>query len=792
MRLIFYELRKQMSGRILWVLLALLIVLNVVFCLRETENEYYSEQLKIMKAAEKVVSQDPEKYELLYASMLVVNEAYEKALYEWIDESMMYIPGESEGDPPIEPEAPQFPCQYVEGTSDFYVLDTYFTNVLSHEEYETEITSLRETAKKTLNNYLSAGYDQNSYAFRYQVEFWIIYGETLDTVKLDNSLSYGWDSFWKYDGSGLFLFLAVILIGSRLFTIERDSGMEPVLRATKRGRWHLAFAKLGAAALLTLVASLVFHLSALACCAYRFGLSDPFAPIQQSLDMIYCPYPFSQLGGFVLTVLVSALAAFSLCLLTALLTLLFKKAMPAIAITAAITGAEFYLLEKGGEYLSNINLLTAASPLRLWQRWLPIHIDSEPISYLPFLFGVLGVIVLLSAVISLLRWVYCGMGVPRTRRRLLAKWAEKRIRSRPLPKIAPKFRSVNLFSYEFLKPSSLRMTYICLVLIVLQIGISVSTLDGKPTFYDEMKAQYMQEYEGMTLYEAEAAISERLERYAEATRDEKATEMAAKCISGEITYEEYSAYLDLLHEALTHKDVLEVYYQELTYLIDKQEATGIETYPVLSTGFLTWLDRPFDIPVLVLILVMFSGIFAREHESKFLPLLRSTKRGRGPVWFAKVKMTAFCSLMIALGAVCLDLALLFLRYPTDYLTAPLVCIMRYRNTVIGITGWQYIILVGLLRLLGTLVFGLLVAVFSELLGYEWAAAGCALLTIIPYGLTLLGVSADFVDITMLISGDRLWLASTASGGYTMLMLFVLTVPAIAVGLSILSHKKFCK
>lgn len=787
MKLTLHELYKQLSGRILWLVMALLVLLNVIFCFREIEKDYDAETLAAMKAAESIVRENPEEVYRRYQTMLEMQKIYDAEVEKWFEAQMNAIM-ESPDDLPPEPEEPQFPSEYYEGMNDFAFLDLYYRNVLTADEYNAEISEKRAIAEDTVNEYRAAGYSRDTYSYRYQVRFWNIYGEALETVKPNDSLSYGWDAFWEYDGSGIFLLLAAILAGSRLFTIERDSGMEPVLRATRRGRFRLAIGKIGAAVLWMLGISLLFHLSALVVCGYRYGLSSPFAPLQQSTAMLYWPYPFSQLGTFLLTVLFSALASLAICLLTACFTLLLKRALPAIAISAAVVGVEFYLLEKGGEFFSAVNLLTATNAFRLWERWLPIHFMGSPVSFLPVLLVALLLIALITALLSLERWVHRGMG-SRAPRRILPQ-LNRRLK-RPIS--LPHFHSIRLFPYEFHKLSSIRMTLICLLLIALQAGISMNALNGEPTFYDEMKEGYMQEYEGMTLEESLSEIGDRLSIYKEVTADGKSLDMARKRLADEITYEEYVAYCNLLNEALTHMDTLSAYQQELTYLCEKTDETGIATRPVLSTGFVTWAARPFDIPVVALLFVLLAGIFAREHESKFLPLLRTAPKGRRPVWTAKLRMAMLCSLAVAAGALIFDLVLLMVRYPTDYLSAPLFCIVRYKNTTTGITAGEYLLLVCLLRALGTLLWGLIITSLSQLLRSEWATAGCMLLFFLPYGLTLLGVpSAERFDVTLLLSGDRLWLASTEIGGMMLLVIFVAVTLLITTVLTAASYKKFCK
>lgn len=97
MKLVLYELYKQLSGRILWLVMALLILLNVIFCFRETSDDYDPQELKALKAAEKIVKANPEEVYLSYRTMLALDEAYNEAYDEWLELYMMSL-----GDPTAE------------------------------------------------------------------------------------------------------------------------------------------------------------------------------------------------------------------------------------------------------------------------------------------------------------------------------------------------------------------------------------------------------------------------------------------------------------------------------------------------------------------------------------------------------------------------------------------------------------------------------------------------------------------------------------------------------------------
>ena len=323
--------------------------------------------------------------------------------------------------------------------------------------------------------------------------------------------------------------------------------------------------------------------------------------------------------------------------------------------------------------------------------------------------------------------------------------------------------------------------------------MSVSAFGIGISHEDEMKNIYIEEYRDLPLEETYEAVSERMAYYDEISAQEYVSAMAAKRVSGDISHEEYDAYRAELEKARTYKDTLLIYQIELERLLEKADETGIEAKPVMSAGFSILLARDFEVTATLMFIVLFSGLYSREYETGSITLLRSTKSGRDKVFFTKAAETACVSLIVSLAFSLLDIVLTFKNYDMSFVGSPLFAIKGYTNTSSGITVGQYIALITALRAVGYMLLGLLISALSGALRSEWGAAGVTLLLFIPYLLRGLGFKMfEAVDITTMLSADRLYLLSTSWGGLAGLVLIMLGWTAVTAAVYYRSYRNFCK
>ena len=790
MKLGLYEVAKQLSGKLMWGVLALLLILNMAFCYFFAASRTNAELLADLKVADQVYRESPEEITERYLLYKEMNESYEAALEEWQWVEIGMTEGSDMTEPPVEPD---IPSTYVEGRNDFELFDKYFARLLTDDAYRKQITSDTDTAMETLIGYKSNGYDVNSYAYRYQIRYLETYQKALEQVKIEMGFAYGWDILFAFSGTGLFIFLASIYVGSRLYLAERDCKMHLLIRTTHHGRGKQAFTKILASLILAILITVLFVASSMAVIGWKTGFSSPFGSVQQIQTMFYCPLSLNMLTCLLLTVAMTVLAAFTIIQVTACCSLLLRRGLLSILAVSVGVGAAYYFAIYGKiHFLKYVNLFTAASAETLLGQWRAIHFFDHPISQLIPLTGMLLLLLLIGAIASVIVWASVGVGVSGSKQsRLVEKISEL---LEKLPRL--RRQSLHLAHYELKKLLPGKIATLCLLLIAVKVILSVNALDRELTYKDEIKLSYMEQYADMTLQEASKAVNERLDHYNLIKSEQYVNDMAVKKLKGEISAAEYSAYRNELAEAMTHSKTLSGFAGELDYLIAKEAETGITAKPVFSTGIRNLLANDFEPILVLLLLILFCGSYAKEYESGFRSLLRSTKRGRSPAFFTKGGFVVGLSLLLALSFTLLDVGLVFAHYDMTCTSAPLFAISTYSNTVSGLTIGEYLVLLTILRTLGYTVLGMLIAALSGTLRREWSAAGVTLLLFIPYLLTGIGLTVfEPFDLTLALSADRLYLYSTAlgeMGSLWFLGIFLTVWSAITAVLATVSYRKFCK
>lgn len=781
MRLSLYEIRKQMGGRLTWCVLALLLVLNMAFCYYFIDSRSNMNLIEAMKVAERVYNEDPEGVTQQNRIYKEAVDAYEKAYDDW-------LMGASES--PLEPSFPDIPSTYYEGWYDYDLIDRYLAETMSADEYREIISERLDTSLRTMRNHKLNGYSPDSFTYRYQIRYYEVYSRALDRVEIKGSYAYGWDVLFAYSGTGLFVFLAAVFIGGRLFLAERDCGMHLLLRSARNGRGRQAAAKLFAAVLLSVLITVLLFASTILMIGWKIGFSSPTASVQQIEQMLYCPYDLNMITCLLLTVALTVLAALTILLLTALCSLITRRALLAMLLSAVWVGLSYALSSFGEQqFLKYVNLFSAVSGETLFGQWRAVHFFDHPVPHLIPLTVYLAILLIGSAIAGCIIWNTVGIGVSATRqnrwRGMLSALVEK------LPRF--RLRNLGLGTYERQKLLPPSIALICVALIALKIFLSADAFNGELSYQDELKLLYMEQYADMTLQETSDAVSERLAYYAEITSEPYMNDMALKRVKNEITAEEYTVYTQALSEASAYQKTLASYGAELLYLLDKEVQTGINTKPVFGTGVRTLLSNEFEPILALLFILIFCGSYAREYETGFKSLMHSTKKGRAPVFYTKLMYVILLSFICTLVFTLVDFGLVFVHYDMTCVSAPLFAIQTYSNTASGITVGQYLLMVALLRLLTYTLFGMVIAGLSGVLRSEWSAAGVTLLLFIPYLLNGLGLTVfETVDFTTALSVDRLWLRSTALGGIGFLVIFVLTAFALALLLTAASYRRNCK
>ena len=415
MKLVIFEIKKHINGRLLWLVLAILLVINMALCYYYTSGQPYLDTLHEIKAVDRAYRKDPDKILGIYEEYKDVYEEYEKAFNVWFVNRTS--PHRDEFTDPM-PAEPDIPSTIVEGKNDYIVTADYFERIIDDEKYKEQLDGDMLAAVRSVYNYRSNNFDRNSYTYRYQLRYLEVYNKVKNRVTIEEGYDYGWGILFSYSGTGLFIFLAAIFMGSRLFTSERDAGMNLLVRVSKRGRARSAALKMIAMLIISLLLAVIFTLSSMLVIGIRVGFSSPFDSVQQIDEMFYCPYDMSMLTCLMASVAISALAAFTTALVAAGFSLIFRRSLGAMMICAALVGASYYAFLSGtvGDFLKYINLFTATSAETLFGKWRAIHIGQHPVNQTLPLTIMLVIIFAAASEAVVIPWHKYGIGTSPSRK----------------------------------------------------------------------------------------------------------------------------------------------------------------------------------------------------------------------------------------------------------------------------------------------------------------------------------------------------------------------------------------
>ena len=154
MRLCYYELKKLLSGRLMPVIIAALLLVNGVLCYIFVKSRPELDYLDDLKAVDEVNRKNPEQIRTIYETYEKEYEKYESDFKDWISSRFGPNADRRQKEPPEKPEAPY---TFSDKMDDFELIKKYYEHTVKNEDY-------RETNKLKLNdlirsvkNYLANG-----------------------------------------------------------------------------------------------------------------------------------------------------------------------------------------------------------------------------------------------------------------------------------------------------------------------------------------------------------------------------------------------------------------------------------------------------------------------------------------------------------------------------------------------------------------------------------------------------------------------------------------------------------
>ena len=334
-----YEIKKLLGVKYLWVFLAVFIAVNSVVAWVSAEKSVAANEPSAMIADFfALYEESPDALDAYYNKLTNFNNEQNKLMIEAMRNGTEY-------------EIQTLPNVYStdEGYSDTELFRVLYEAIEAAEAYPETINTVIKRANANLDEFSTMGLSPDSFSYRYQEKVIELYKVARDAVEFEPTYTRGWNEYFAYDTGNVFLFLMLILLGTVIFTSEKQSGFLPILCTARYGRMRTALAKGLTALLVSSVFTLLFTASTFAVYGVRLGFSTPTNAIQSLSDFALSPYLLTIGEYFLVTVGLRLLAATVLT-------------MAIIALSVLI--GNYTLVYLAGLGVFGLNLLLYLLPLR--------------------------------------------------------------------------------------------------------------------------------------------------------------------------------------------------------------------------------------------------------------------------------------------------------------------------------------------------------------------------------------------------------------------------------------------
>ena len=666
------------------------------------------------------------------------------------------------------------------------------------DAFKASMQKVVRSAETTMKEYDYYKVPVDGYLYRYQSEAKRIYTDMGASVTPVDVNPKAWESYFSYSYVSIFLFIAVIAVGSVIFLYERDCQTEMIVRAARRGRGALLASKLACAIFSAAGLTVLFSASTLAVYLIRGGMCDISLPIQTLQTFELCPFKltiaqfiFIQLGYRILAASVFMLVttAFALILKNYVLTYVASAAFYGIN---AVLSAMFF--DSVNSPVRCFNLCTVASADRFLNRYIGINVFENSVNAAwVALVAYAALIPIFGALCAALYSAnLAGVRLPKLRRKPKAEKQSRPVRVRYVPVFLCEAKKI------FASP---KILVFILAVLVLRGYSSYDTIEHHKSFNDTVFRIYIDRYAG-------EVTDEKLDEIAElvAEANAAAAEYAGlqqKLISGEIDPAEYALLASESSDAAAEAQMLRPLADRAEYLRSVREATNVMPHFVYDTGLNKLLSGDGDYFLYIIIVVLFTQSFVIEYAKTsssggFSQILRTTKKGRGATFAAKLGSSALLAAMLSVIVNAFDFAV-FLKFYSlaDVAGAPLVSLPAFRGITTAVTVGRYLVMMYAVRVFAAVLLSVAVCAFSALIRqYVPVLTATVLVTLVPHvvasaGMTKLHAASffAFLDVNRLVKTS---VNSAIGGDFTLFVIFAVSATAVCAALTFAAYRRFAK
>ena len=698
MPLLKYELKKLLGRRGLVTAILLLLALNVlIICVSYSPGNYTVKNDGLCEVY-RLYLDDKEAFDARYNELLTKSE-----LGEDVSGELSYF-------------------QKVESDVS-YIL-----------EYPNRAEAISTSAQRLLNESVRSGYSDGDYIYDYQKNTIELYSSAAENVRFPLTPLSGWSNYFNHTVVNYLLFAVIILLVSSVYVPERVGAIYPIIRTARKGRAPLSMAKLFAVLIGTSAVTLLFFASSFAVFALREGFSTVMSPIQAIRTFETCPYIITVGEYFALNTLIRLGAFLLFGCVCALFASAFCDYVGSFAASAVVLAVNFVLNSINYSSLSapakHLNLFSLTSVNEFFTRYYAAELGGKLCEFAPLYIAVVMIGSLLSLMGAFLFITYSrrtsgSSSVARFVATYLNKFRALCTKPRKNRTKVRRMKGGTLVGAEFRKLFSSRLIIALVIFILIARGAySNSLYAGSKTAEELVYREYMEYLDGEWTEEKSEYIATESRRINEALRRvESLRQNGGEDLA---PGERVKIFNDADYAALHSEPLKRV--QSYEHRIFELEVLGAENCEfTYDTGWRLLTDRTADMITLFGVLLVLSSAFGIEYNKasssgNFADILKSTKKGRGRTYFAKLSAALGVSfLAIALAEIC-DIMLIAKNYSLPHGRLPFAMILENSTFItedrseivrfLGTSLWEFAAETVLIKIGSVLFFAAAVFVIS--------------------------------------------------------------------------------
>lgn len=584
--------------------------------------------------------------------------------------------------------------------------------------------------------------------------------EGMESLPLKAGPDAAFNTVYHFPVSDILALVLILMVCVRLFSKEYERKLYPLILAAP-SRLKTAVRKIVVLFLVTALMSMLLYGGNLLLGGYMFGFGDLGRPIQSISEFRTCSLRISCLEylglGFIMKLSIAFVSALFIFALFAML----KKAVTVFFVLACFLGLSFAAYS-AIEVTSNlnslhfVNIFHMSDSFNVISRYQNINIFGYPVTMTDVYPIVLTIVGVLSTAVICLRFYTGAVGREPGKIAVIARLADK------IAYIADKLNGHgSIFLHE------LRKTMLggrALIILIALAAVMIYNYDaayriktGKDLAYES----YIAEIGGK--------ITEKTQEYIQKEWDYLAAVDDASLYGGRI-------------EALGEID------SQVQIALMNEADFGIEPYLIDEKGFLKlFSDRKTEVYDSLFIIaaaaLSCAGVFARENIFGTKKLLRICKAGTKTVYIKFAVILAVCTAASLIVNITRYM-IVAKDYYLGYMETPVQSISSFMGYPYKLSIFQYMILLMLLRFLGAVAAGLIIAAVSSFSRSD-AAAICLSLAALCAPVIAIGAGADilkYISVFAFTSGN-LFLQDTVAAEVWYGVLFILCMilcPVLAV------------